>query len=126
MTPFGVLRRHWRQKKQLTLHDKATFLGVSQAYLSALEHGKKGRPSFALVDQICVFLELIWDEAEALKDAAAHSHPKPTVNTTSLGPAAVHLANLLAQNIDRLEDSQCQLLSEQLEKQLQLGKSEKN
>ena len=67
MTPFGVLMRHWRASKQATLAQLADYLAVSPAYLSALEHGKRGKPSFAMVDQICVYFELIWDDAEALK-----------------------------------------------------------
>ena len=80
MTPFGVKIRDWRQRKDLTLHQQAEVLGVSSAYLSALENGTRGRPSVVLVDQICAWLGLIWDDAEELKQLAALSHPKPTIN----------------------------------------------
>ena len=66
MTPFGVKIRDWRQRKDLTLHQQAEVLGVSSAYLSALENGTRGRPSVVLVDQICAWLGLIWDDAEEL------------------------------------------------------------
>lgn len=122
MTPFGELMRYWRTQKNLTLRDQADFLDVSQAYLSALEHGKRGKPSFALVDQICVFLDLIWDEAEALKSAANHSHPRPSIDASNLSPEAVYLANFMAQNIDRLTPQQCQDLTEMIESQLHLVK----
>ena len=118
MTPFGELMRKWRHEKGKTLNEQAAFLEVSPAYLSALEHGKKGKPSFAMVDQICVFLDLIWDEAEAVKQAAMLSHPKPVINATSLSPQAVRLANLLAQNIDRLSEEECQSLADEVEKHL--------
>ncbi|MGC6536557.1 MAG: helix-turn-helix domain-containing protein [Candidatus Puniceispirillaceae bacterium] len=118
MTPFGELMRHWRDEKQKTLREQAEFLGVSQAYLSALEHGKRGKPSFAMVDQICVFLDLIWDDAESLKKAASLSHPKPTIDASDLSADAVYLANLLALNIDRLSPQQCKLLAERLETKL--------
>ena len=122
MTPFGELMRQWRTTKNITLREQADFLDVSQAYLSALEHGKRGKPSFALVDQICVFLELIWDDAEALKSAAHHSHPRPSIDASELSPEAVYLANLMAHNIDRLSPQQCQSLTEMIETQLQLVK----
>lgn len=122
MTPFGELMRYWRTQKNLTLRDQADFLDISQAYLSALEHGKRGKPSFALVDQICVFLDLIWDEAEALKSAANHSHPRPSIDASNLSPEAVYLANFMAQNIDRLTPQQCQDLTEMIESQLHLVK----
>ena len=62
----------------------------------------------------CVYFELIWDDAEALKQAAQLSHPKPTINTSDLGPEAVRLANGLSQNIDRLSDDDCKALYEVL------------
>lgn len=110
--------RHWRQEKNKTLSEQAAFLDVSAAYLSSLEHGKRGKPSFAMVDQICVFLELIWDEAEALKQAAMLSHPKPVIDTSDLSPEAVRLANLLAQNIDRLSDEACESLCDEVTNRL--------
>ena len=118
MTPFGVLMRDWRKTKNKTLNELATILGVSAAYLSALEHGKRGRVSFAMVDQICVYFDLIWDDAEALKNAAMLSHPKPVVNASDLSQDAVHLANLLAQNIDRLSQEDCKALSDEVRKRL--------
>ena len=118
MTPFGVLMRYWRETKQKTLQDQATFLDVSAAYLSALEHGKKGRPSFVMVDQVCVFLDLIWDEAEALKQAAALSHPKPVIDASALSADAVRLSNLLALNIDRLSEEDCKSLCDEVTKRL--------
>ena len=118
MTPSGALMRHWRDEKQKTLQQQAAFLDVSAAYLSALEHGKRGRPSFAMVDQICVFLDLIWDEAEGLKQAAMLSHPKPVIDASTLSPEAVRLANMLAANIDRLSEEDCHSLCDEVAKRL--------
>ena len=44
MTPFGERMRDLRKAKGVTLKDMADAIGVSSAYLSALEHGKRGRP----------------------------------------------------------------------------------
>ena len=118
MTPFGVLMRDWRKEKNKTLNELAAFLDVSAAYLSALEHGKRGRVSFAMVDQICVYFDLIWDDAETLKNAAMLSHPKPAVNASDLSQDAVRLANLLAQNIDRLSQEDCEALCDEVLKRL--------
>ena len=123
MTPFGVKMRSLRQKRGLTIKDQGLFLGVSSAYISALEHGKRGRPSPAFVDQICVWLELIWDEAELLQYLAQMSHPSPGLATASLAPEATFLANLLAQNIDRLSADECRQLFEAVQGYL---KQEKN
>ena len=107
MTPFGEHMRFLRSKYNKNLQQQADRLSVSVAYLSALERGKKGRPSPALIDQICVWLGLIWDEAEQIKRLALISHPKPVTNASKLGPKAIALANILANNIDRLSESQC-------------------
>ena len=70
MTPFGKKMRDWRRIKGLTQQQQAKMLGVSTAYISALETGTRGQPSAALVDQICVWMGLIWDDAEELKRLA--------------------------------------------------------
>ena len=76
MTPFGQRMRELRAERSLTQQQQAEQLGVSKAYISALEMGKRGKPSAPFVDQICVWLGLIWDDAEELKTLAAMSHPK--------------------------------------------------
>lgn len=118
MTPFGMLMRELRTKQQQTLASQASFLGVSPAYLSALEHGKRGKPSHALVDQICVFFDLIWDEAETIKLAAQLSHPKPVIDASQLSPEAVRLANALALNIDRLSEDDCAAIYDDIVKRM--------
>jgi transcriptional regulator with XRE-family HTH domain len=122
MTPFGLKLRQLRQQKGLTLQEQADALGVSAAYISALEHGQRGKPSPAFVDQICVWFGLIWDDAEQLKYLAQMSHPKPKMKTGGLSAEATFLANLLAQNIDRLSDAQCLVLNDVLNSQLGTGK----
>lgn len=121
MTPFGRMMRHYRTKRNLTLKDQADALGVSIAYLSSLERGMKSKPSAALVDQICVWLGLIWDDAETLKSMAALSHPRPSLNTGNLTEDATMLANLLAQNIDRLSSAECREITELLAEKLNLN-----
>jgi len=49
MTPFGARLRALRATHGLTLKQLAAQLQVSAAYLSALEHGKRGAPSTGLV-----------------------------------------------------------------------------
>lgn len=96
MTPFGARLRDLRRQRGVTLKDMATALHVSEAYLSALEHGKRGQPGPGLVLQICGYFGLIWDEAEALKRLAEISRPKVTLDTAGLSPQATGFANRLA------------------------------
>ena len=49
MTPFGIKLRAIRAERGIRLKDMAATLGVSAAYLSALEHGRRGRPTHAMV-----------------------------------------------------------------------------
>ena len=44
MTPFGARVRALREKNNIQLQQMARDLKVSSAYLSALEHGNRGRP----------------------------------------------------------------------------------
>lgn len=105
MTPFGVKVRELREARGVSLKQMADELHISSAYLSALEHGKRGRPSPQLLRQICGYFGIIWEEAEALERLADLSHPKVTVDASDLSPKAVELANRLANAIHVLDDA---------------------
>ena len=102
MTPFGARVRALRADRGVTLKQLAEALQVSAAYLSALEHGKRGAPSAGLVHQVNEYFGLIWDEADDLSRLARLSNPRVTVNTAGLTPQQTALANRLAQTIGRL------------------------
>src|SRR5690349_20600597 len=102
MTPFGARLRALRAERGVTLQRLAGELQVSAAYLSALEHGRRGAPSPGLVHQVNEFFGLIWDDAEELARLARLSHPRVTVNTAGLSPEQTALADRLAQTIHRL------------------------
>jgi transcriptional regulator with XRE-family HTH domain len=104
VTPFGAKLRELRRQRGITLKEMATSLEISSAYLSALEHGKRGRPSPMLVRQICTFFTIIWDEAEELERLARVSHPRVAVDTAGLSPRATELANLMAERIGDLDE----------------------
>ena len=113
MTPFGLRLREMRAAKGAQLKDMAAALGVSPAYLSALEHGKRGRPSRALFIDICAYFNIIWDDADALERLASISHPRVLVDTSDLSADATELANLLAESIGDLDpDTIRRMLSE--------------
>lgn len=102
MTPFGARLRALRAERGMTLRELAQRLEVSSAYLSALEHGKRGAPGTGLVHQVCELFGLIWDQAEELSALARLSHPRVVVDTAGLTPEQTALANRLAQTIHRL------------------------
>lgn len=103
MTPFGARLRDLRRQRGITLKEMATALNVSAAYLSALEHGKRGQPGPGLVLEICGYFGLIWDEAEALKRLAALSKPKVTLDASGLSAQATAFANRLGECLRDLD-----------------------
>jgi transcriptional regulator with XRE-family HTH domain len=116
MTPFGARVRKLRDERQVTLKDMAAAIGVTPAYLSALEHGKRGRPSWHHIQRIITYFNIIWDDAEELVRLARISHPKISINTAGLDPEATELANVLADRINRLGRDDVKLLLNQLHK----------
>lgn len=114
MTPFGSKVRALRDAKGIQLRQMAADLHISAAYLSALEHGHRGRPAPGLVMQICGYLGCIWDEAEELKALAELSHPKVTLDTSGLSPAHTELANRLGRSIRQLPEETVARLLETL------------
>lgn len=102
MTPFGARLRTLRSEIGITQAELADRLQVSAAYLSALEHGRRGAPSTGLVHQICAELGLIWDASEELLALARLSNPRVTVNTAGLSAEQTGLANRIAQTIAKL------------------------
>ena len=104
MTPFGERMRRMRAEKGVTQKEMASALGVSPAYLSALEHGRRGTPSWPLIQKIVGYFNVIWDDAEELERLAAASHPRIVVDTAGLSARATLLANLLAERLGGLSE----------------------
>jgi transcriptional regulator with XRE-family HTH domain len=115
MTPFGARLRELRTKHGTRLAELAAALQVSAAYLSALEHGKRGRPSAGLVHQVNEFFGLIWDDAEEMARLARLSDPRVTLDTSGLSPEATEFANRLARRIRGLKPDTIARLAAALE-----------
>jgi transcriptional regulator with XRE-family HTH domain len=114
MTPFGEKLRKLRAKRGVTLKEMAAALGVTPTYLSALEHGKRGRPTWFLVQRTIAYFNVIWDEAEELQRLAEMSDPRIVVDTAGLDPRATELANLLAVKIKGLSQKSLEDLIQKL------------
>ncbi len=102
MTPLGARLRALRAERNLTLKDMAEALNVSSAYLSALEHGRRGKPTWFLLHRMIAYFNVIWDEAEELQRLAELSDPNITINTAGMAPEATELTNRLAKEIGNL------------------------
>jgi transcriptional regulator with XRE-family HTH domain len=116
MTPFGERLRQMRRAKGVSQKQMAASLGVSAAYLSALEHGKRGLPSWAMLQKIIGYFNVIWDEAEELHRLARNSDPRVVIDTGGLPASATALANLLARRISSLDAGEIEALATLLER----------
>lgn len=118
MTPLGKRLRELRSQKGVTMKHMADELGVSSAYLSALEHGHRGRPGWLMLQRIIAYFNLIWDDAEDLVTLARSSDPRVTVDTSGLTPDATNLANLLAAHIAELSPQSLERMTRALQEEL--------
>ena len=119
MTPFGLKLKSLRKEKKVSITELAKVLKISTAYLSMLENGKRGKPSDGMVELICAYFGLIWDDAEELKDFAKISDINVQINTKLLGVDATTLTNVLKNNIRWLTNKQLIELSETIERMVQ-------
>lgn len=103
MTPFGEAIRRLRAERGITQRQMASAIGVSPAYLSALEHGNRSEPSWEFVQRVIGYFNIIWDEAEELQMLAGLSRPKVVIDTSGLMPKATEVANKLASVISQLD-----------------------
>lgn len=115
MTPFGKKLRDMRAAKGVTQKEMAAAIGVSPAYLSALEHGRRGQPTWALLQRIIGYFNVIWDEADEFAELAGMSDPRVTIDTAGLSPAATAFANRLSRDISRLDDEGLEALDRMLD-----------
>ncbi len=115
MTPLGAKLREMRATRAVTLKEMAHSIGVSPAYLSALEHGKRGAPTWFLIQRIIVYFNVIWDDAEELCRLAQTSDPRVKIDTSGAIPEATAFANFLARSVGDLSARDFAAMTEILE-----------
>ena len=106
MTPFGIKLKYIRTERHKSLKELSRALKVSIAYVSMLENGKRGRPADGLIELICSYFNLSWEEADELKFLAKHSDINTKMNSEKLSLNATMLTNVLKNNIKWLTDEQ--------------------
>ena len=111
MTPFGIKLRYIREQRHKSLKDLSKALKVSIAYVSMLENGKRGRPADGLIELICSYFNLSWEEADELKFLARHSDINTKMNSEQLSLNATMLTNVLKNNIKWLTEEQLKKLT---------------
>ena len=111
MTPFGIKLKNIRVQRHKSLKDLSKALKVSTAYVSMLENGKRGRPADGLIELICSYFNLSWEEADELKFLAKHSDINTKMNSEKLSLNATMLTNVLKNNIKWLTEEQLKKLT---------------
>lgn len=114
MTPLGAKLRSLRAERGMTLKQMAAGIKVSSAYLSALEHGHRGTPTWDLLQRIIAFFNIIWDEAEELIRLSEISDPRVVIDTSGMDPEATALANRLARDIGKLASEDLSHISSEI------------
>ena len=105
MTPFGRFMRNLRTEKGLLLKDVADLLEVTSAYISALEHGKKGAPSGLFISKLETALKLTQEQRTALRRAARDSTSSMQIPSKAT-PFAFETANAFARKLPNLSEQQ--------------------
>lgn len=114
MTPFGIFMRKVRLDRSLLLKDMAAMLDVTSAYLSALEHGKKGAPREPLVVAIEERLKLNAADRAALREAVKVSATTVQIPMRA-SPRAYQTAYAFASRLPHLSEQQLQSIDKVLE-----------
>jgi len=105
-----------RHQKGVSQKEMAAAIGISAAYLSALEHGKRGAPSFEFLQRVAGYFNVIWDEADELFRLASLSDPRVVLDTAGLSSAHTAFANRLSAQIRMLSAQTIASLEDVLEK----------
>jgi len=109
LTPFGKTLRQFRLEKELRLLDLADALGVSSAYLSAIETGRKPIPD-GFVARVGRAMPISADELRLLRRAADRT--KKEIKVDALPDEQRELLAAFARKLDDVPDE----LMDQLKK----------
>lgn len=109
ITEFGKFLRNLRQSHAELLKDMAETLGVSAAFLSAVEAGKKSIPA-TLVEQLAESYELPPKQVLLLKQAVDTSQRSATIDLEGASPEARGVAVALARQFNSLSNDELEML----------------
>ena len=104
VTSFGKFLRNLRMDIGELLLNMADKLGVSPAFLSGVENGKRKIPE-GWLDKIVSLYGLSDDQAANMKDAYFDSNNKVDIGLNELQENQRHLAIAFARKLDSMPDS---------------------
>ena len=104
MTKFGIFVRKLRLDKGIRLRDMAKDLGISPAYLSAMETGHKDIPD-SLADKISSVYNLSIEQIKELKHSIILSKQKICITTGQIAWKN-EIVSKLREKLDNLSEEQ--------------------
>jgi len=107
LTEFGKLLRKIRIDRSEILKNMADALGISSAYLSAIEVGKRAIP-FDFVRQIQKVYSLGAKTIEELQEAADRTTQSIKLNLVSVPPNKRNAALVFARNFESMDNATAQ------------------
>lgn len=116
LTPFGKAVRKHRIEIGVRLKDMADTLGVSSAYISSIEVGKKS-PSAALVDQIAEYLNLGETDNRKLHKLANEARTGVMLNLKGVSKQRRELAAAFSRKFNELSVSEVEDLMKVLKRE---------
>lgn len=114
ITEFGKFLRSLRQSHAELLKDMAETLGVSAAFLSAVESGKKSIPS-NLAQQVVDSYQLPAQQIFEMRAAVDASQRSATIDLEGASPEARGVAVALARQFNSLSNDELVLLKKTME-----------
>lgn len=119
-TRLGDLLRSIRMKDNISLRRMASDLGISPAFLSAVENGKKKMPD-SWLSLIPETYSLSADETEEFKDVAYESFDTVAVNIANASETNKRLAIRFARQFEEIDEKTSEELLSILESKLKEG-----
>lgn len=113
LTPFGKEIRKYRIDLEVSLKDMAERLGVTSAFLSALESGKKPIPE-PFIGKVAAFFDI--KDFKHLKELAEASQPKLTIGLVGKNAKAREVAAVFARSFDTMSEKELDTLLKSLKK----------
>lgn len=115
LTELGKILRKIRIDRQELLRDMAKILGVSVAYLSAVENGKRNAP-VAWVEKLVQEYHLNSDEAIQLRAAFDESQSELRISLQQVSAQQKNTAISFAKALEGLSDEQLEKIMKVVQK----------
>lgn len=115
LTELGKILRKIRIDRQELLRDMAETLGVSAAYLSAVENGKRNAP-VAWIDKIIQAYRLNPDEAKQLRSAFDESKDELRISLQKISAQKRNTAISFAKALEGLSDEELERIMKVVQK----------